>query len=124
MGFGQTLQVLELVYIYRDYPAGTPSLPVSLQQGGKSRADLWAFAALVAVDYAVDQNNNACDTGACHQRATMSDCRVTLPRAFIFKTGRRDCGGNGVLPYAAQKDESHPDPKTNGAGTIKFFKDN
>ena len=31
------------------------------QDSGKSRADLWAFAALVAVEYSMESNNMVCN---------------------------------------------------------------
>ena len=36
-------------------------LPVSLADSGKSRADLWSFAASVAVEWGVDRNNHGCE---------------------------------------------------------------
>ena len=38
-----------------------PVLPVSLADSGKSRADLWSFAASVAVEWGVDRNNHGCE---------------------------------------------------------------
>ena len=37
------------------------SLSASLQQLGKSRADLWQFAGLVALERALERANRACD---------------------------------------------------------------
>jgi hypothetical protein len=37
-----------------------PSLSVSMKESGKSRADLWAFATLIAAQMGVEQNNLAC----------------------------------------------------------------
>ena len=44
-----------------EFPATAASLATSLQQSGKSRADLWTFASAVAVEWGLDRNNNACD---------------------------------------------------------------
>ena len=38
-----------------------PSLWASLQQLGKSRADLWQFAGLVALERSLERANRACD---------------------------------------------------------------
>ena len=37
---------LEKIYIMKDWPKGSPSLPLTLKESGKSRADLWAFAGM------------------------------------------------------------------------------
>ena len=76
-----TLDVLEEIYTNRDFPKSTPVMPTSLAKGGKrrpsalhylltfsslhlllgkSRADLWAFAALVAAEWGIERNNHAC----------------------------------------------------------------
>ena len=78
-----TLDVLEEIYTNRNFPKSTPVMPTSLAEGGKrlekafspslpvniqltasllgkSRADLWAFAALVAAEWGIERNNNAC----------------------------------------------------------------
>ena len=38
-----------------------PALNVSLRASGKSRADLWAFAVITALEYAIENNDIACD---------------------------------------------------------------
>ncbi len=38
-----------------------PYLDVSLKASGKSRADLWAFAAIAAVEHGIETNNEVCD---------------------------------------------------------------
>lgn len=130
-GLGYTVQVLEAIYTDAGFPVRATALPQSLKQSGKSRADLWAFAALVAVEYSADHNNRVCRDSArfadsqCHPRDGEADCEVSLPRSFAFKTGRRDCiAPSPTLPYAASKQEVHPDPKTNGVGTVSYFRDN
>ena len=42
-------------------PSGLCSLNVSLKASGKSRADLWAFAVITALEYAIENNDIACD---------------------------------------------------------------
>ena len=39
---------------------GLPSLSISMKESGKSRADLWAFAALMAAQVGIEENNLAC----------------------------------------------------------------
>ena len=41
---------LELIYTVSDWPPGAPELAESLKNSGKSRADLWQFAANVALE--------------------------------------------------------------------------
>ena len=47
--------------VSRDLSSHAAVLPVSLADSGKSRADLWSFAASVAVEWGVDRNNHGCD---------------------------------------------------------------
>ena len=60
---------LEKIYKYIDWPFAAPlnSTTVSLYQSGKSRADLWQFAGLVALEQAIERANRACDLDY-HQR--------------------------------------------------------
>jgi len=122
-GLLPTLQVLEAVYSDRGFPKRTPLLSISLKQSGKSRADLWALAVMVAVEYSADANNRVCDdTSGCHQRHGETDCKVTLP-AFSFKSGRKDCySTNAEHLFYAQKSESHPNAQGNGDATLDFMK--
>jgi len=134
-GLQYITQVLEGIYTQADFPRRTPWMALSPQQSGKSRADLWAFAMLVATQYALDLNNEVCANpethrhwpwGQCHPREGEDDCTITAPRALIFKTGRRDCIGvkenDDDPPYATTKEESHPNPEGNGPMTVDFFK--
>ena len=61
-GLTHTADVLEEIYTNKDFPPiyGMPSLPQSMKDSGKSRADLWAFATLMAVQYGIWNNNEAC----------------------------------------------------------------
>ena len=51
---------------------------------GKSRADLWAFATLVAVEYGIETNNMVCDDAQgfglrqCHQFQGEAGCKVMV----------------------------------------------
>ena len=65
-GLLQVADILEEIYTNKDFPDlsnnnhQVPSLSVSMQESGKSRADLWAFATLIAAQMGVEQNNLAC----------------------------------------------------------------
>ena len=56
-----TARSLELIFTVPNWPPGAMVLPVSLRESGKSRADLWAFAAICAVEFGMELNNRVCD---------------------------------------------------------------
>ena len=61
--------VLALEHIYtRDYSLGDGSK--TLVEAGKSRADFWALAGIVAVDISVNKNNLACNTSTAEWTLT------------------------------------------------------
>ena len=60
-GLDKIAEKLELIYTTIDWPFQTPSLETSLFQSGKSRADLWQFAGLVALERTLERANRACD---------------------------------------------------------------
>ena len=129
-GLEWTVDVLEHVYTNPQFPKYmAPYLPVSLKDSGKSRADLWAFAALVAVEYGVETNNMVCDgtynnnpQKQCHEDLGKESCKVDFHVKLTFKTGRKDCTEFGDKPYKATKEESHPNAVGNGKMTLDFFK--
>ena len=78
-GLLQTADILEEVFTNKDFPKSTPSLDVSMKESGKSRADLWAFATLLATKYGVDQNNLACEgkgKDCGHLKILENDCLI------------------------------------------------
>ena len=107
----------------------TPTLQTSLYESGKSRADLWAFAAIAAVEFGAETNNRICDGSwdvlnygggysnkpnvntsdisvgwlngyiQCREVKGQPDCNVNFPRSFKFQTGRKDCTEFGDKPY-------------------------
>ena len=137
-GLQQT--VLALEHVYNDPSLGDGGL--SLQAGGKSRADLWALAGIVAVEFSANENNLACE-GQFQETVTFvndamgcgrkdvggQDCKIQMPN-IPFKTGRRDCRATTYPDpnydrrehFKALKDEEHPDNHGNGPKTLKFFK--
>ena len=60
-GLSNIVEHLELLYTTIDWPFQEASLDVSLQQSGKSRADLWQLAGLVALERSLERANRACD---------------------------------------------------------------
>jgi len=98
-----------------------------------SRADLWAFASMVAVEFSIEANNRVCAKpvmdgttlwSQCHPRLGELDCEVQMPRPFTFTHGRRDCTPEGTwdAPYKTSKVEVHPDPTANGEAALSYMK--
>ena len=60
-GLRPTVELLEAIYVAPDFPTNTPVLSQSLKESGKSRADLWALAGLVSVEWGCrDQQYGMC----------------------------------------------------------------
>jgi len=132
-GLEKVVKYLEKIYTKKDHPGNSPSLEVSLRESGKSRADLWAFAALMAVEFGKETTNIACIEGDSSTRINSNhlclhnfgeeSCSVTMPRPFKFQTGRADCvERDSKFGYKATKAEVHPNPVGNGRSTIEFFR--
>ena len=95
-------------------------MPASLAERGLSRADLWAFAAIVAVEWGLDRNNAACAGsdwtgptagGRCgHLRAGRPDCETHPHRPVEFLTGRADCRAGSSLERAWMTDREEIQP--------------
>ena len=83
-GLSWTVEVLEAIYTNPDFPFNmAPKLEISLKDAGKSRADLWAYAAILAVEYGVETNNIQCDDAhnndpgeQCHHQQGLPECKV------------------------------------------------
>ena len=107
----RVVENLEKIYINIDWPYTNPSLEVSLYQSGKSRADLWQFAALVALEEAVERANRACDLDY-HQRQQVrllegrKECEIKLTKPLKFMTGRKDCITQEDQPYKTNRHEA------------------
>ena len=127
-----TVAVLEYIYNDANFPLDlAPPLTVSLRDSGKSRADLWAFATMMAVEFSIESNNLYCSNNwqnnpghQCWEKLGEDDCLIDLQRGFNFKTGRKDCtefeGENET--YKSLKEENQPNPSGNGRMTVDFFK--
>ena len=143
----QTADVLEQIYTDPTFPNSTTQLDASMKSKGYSRADLWAFAAMLAVQHGIHQNNFACNTESdlgneCKQNCMhirnangegMEECMIDwqpdqISKIFQFRTGRTDCTPSEEMakwrPFFADKDEVHPNLHANGPATLKFYKDN
>ena len=60
-GLLSTADVLEEVYTNNKFPKKTKKLDgKSMKEKGYSRADLWAYATMLAVEIGVNNNNDAC----------------------------------------------------------------
>ena len=61
---GLAAVALERIYKTIDWPFAAPintDVTISLHQSGKSRADLWQFAGMVALERTIERANRACD---------------------------------------------------------------
>jgi len=142
-GLLYTADLLEQVYTNPKFPKikGGVKLKKSMKESGKSRADLWHFAALVAIHYGANNNNLACNfksPDTCgHYRYWADDCEMSLKALNSFKTGRKDCTPNhpGITTsmtgdevvkrdFFTKREEIHPNLHANGVETTKYFKDN
>ena len=128
-------RVLEILYTNARPPFSRGrkfQFKISLRDSGKSRADLWAFAGIVAMETASQINNYLCrggGTGLCPGQfdERSPPCKYTLP-TLSFKSGRRDCissctGADAFYGFCSTAEESLPDPLGNGESVTTFFKD-
>ena len=125
-GLRHTVEVLEAIYTVPSFPGRSPVLASSLKDSGKSRADVWALAAIVAVEYGIDTNNLKCQEPAtvhgCHHLQGEAGCQVKLNSSIPFRTGRADCVPTDTTrPYIASKTEVHPNAVGDGSETLDFF---
>ena len=60
-GLQTVAAALELVYTETSWPSNVRPLNVSLKDSGKSRADLWQFAGIVALEVEIERANFGCD---------------------------------------------------------------
>ena len=143
-GLNWAVAVLEAVYKDKDFPSSTglpgtknvPNLDVSLVDMAASRADLWAFAGMVAVEHFILKNHADCEAGKNGEYTTWcegsvngnwSGCEFNLEATkanMKFETGRSDCVTSRMPAYLPEGvDEVHPEVKGNGKDTTKFFRE-
>lgn len=135
-GLQYTVAVLEKLWLEPDFPENTPILPKSLKEMRLSRADLWAFASLVALNDYWLKTRSEC-SGLHGFKATCGDfpCYpAPLDNVLkMFKTGRDSCSGRAkkfskkgegdFLGYLAGKRERHPNQNDNGVDTVNYYKE-
>ena len=89
------MEVLEAMYQVKSFPRWAPTLTKSLRESGKSRADLWALAGIVAVEYGIETNNMKCrdpsSTGGCHHLQAQPGCSIMLNTTIPFRQGCYFC---------------------------------
>jgi len=131
-GLGDTVRNLERLYTETTFLGGA-SLTTSPMELGWSRADLWAFSSMMAVEFGVLANNLICDDinmhsifgspyFGCNHHIGDPDCRVEFERPFQFQTGRSDCTEHDEeFSYKATKEEKHPSAVDGGRKTIAYF---
>merc|ERR550519_313046 len=94
-GLAGTVIALEMIYTNASWPPMARPLNISLKDSGKSRADLWAFAATVALEIEIVRANYACDIDLERQQVTILEgrekCDIKLHKPLKFQYGRRDC---------------------------------
>ena len=138
-GLQFSVAVLEALYTNRDFPNlsligvnefdNEPQLDESPQELGISRADLWAFAGLVALDEFQSRTRHLCtideDAYTCKQTQCFSSFDQNQFEK-MFKTGRKDCEprfpNSPKLGYLASKVENTPNQYGNGQDSVDYFK--
>merc|ERR1711953_37652 len=86
-GLEYTVAVLEKLYTNPNFPPGAPKLSESLRSSGKSRADFWSYAAKVAVEFAVEQNNFQCEDKPAHTLGRMNPSHSLLKYVWTVRGG-------------------------------------
>ena len=119
------------MFLEKDFPKANdvPELSDSPKNLGISRADLWHFAGLIALDRAQERTHSLCSTQK--QNLTCSDfspCFSSFPLYLtrsLFKTGRTDCIPHPeALPehgFRSTGLENEPDKNGNGKQTTNWF---
>jgi len=102
----------------------------SLESRKKSRADLWAFASLLAVEEGIIRHNQAClgdrtprGFTQCVQKEGEEGCEIRPSRPFTFKTGRKDCISSHDEKYKADEIDVFPDDHLNGPMLVTYMED-
>ena len=127
-GLAGSVIALEMIYTNASWPHTARTLNVSLQESGKSRADLWAFAANIALEIEIVRANYACDVDIERQQVTILEgrekCDIKLHRPIKFQYGRKDCipEEGKDAPYKTSRHENHDNPWGHGDNVIANFK--
>ena len=91
-GLELTADMLEEIYTNKDFPKSALPLKVSLADSGKSRADLWSFAAAIGVELGIQRNNLGCDGEHVepHPRRRICSPALLLKRRRYFSPALRE----------------------------------
>ena len=127
-GMSGAVETLERVYLEKDYPENAPETAKSLKNLGISRADLWQFAANVALEGTIERSDTSCrhDYYYRQQVPLLEDekrgfaygvwkCKIKLTKPIKMQFGRSDCIATGGLdkPYQTDKEENHSNAHAN-----------
>ena len=140
-----SVRSLELIYTLTDWPPKSKALVESLRESGKSRADLWQFAANIALEKTVNTTNAYCHmpkvpTKNMGEESTAewmlsaiegeNTCEMRLETPIPFRSGRIDCIPDEnpevkwtPYPFEATKKEKHSSAYDTGANIIKNLKE-
>ena len=132
IGLEFTVAILERLYTDVDFPTlrYQKNLEKSPKDLGISRADLWAFAGLLAMDEHLQFTKSFCEHNSmlmnCGDNSTT--CYTPMHKYWkLFQTGRKDCiaadHASELQQYVASKVEAHPSHGGNGEMTVKYFRE-
>ena len=138
-GLDRLVFYLEKMYSSTDFPPGAPNLDASLKSSGKSRADLWQFAANVALERTIERSNFGCRHDFFQRQQVpllegvnagkgfaygVCKCKIKLNKPFKFQFGRKDCipSGSTEHPYITEKEENHVNPHGNADEVVADVK--
>ena len=137
-GLDRLVFYLEKMYSSTDFPPGAPNLDASLKSSGKSRADLWQFAANVALERTIERSNFGCRHDFFQRQQVpllegvnagkgfaygVWKCKIKLNKPFKFQFGRKDCIPTYMdQPYKTEKEENHANPHANADVIVSGLK--
>ena len=133
-GLQFTVAVLEKLYTEVDFPKHKMFKNFKLEKSPKdlgiSRADLWAFAGLVALDEFQQKTKSFCDWDEDGHTCGFTQCYSPFDSEkfqSMFQTGRTDCdpkaGANTKHQYLSDKKEVHPNQHGNGNDSVNYFQE-
>ena len=131
-GLQFTVAVLEKLYTEVDFPKHKMFKNFKLEKSPKdlgiSRADLWAFAGLVALDEFQQKTKSFCDWDEHGHTCGLTQCYSPFDSEkfqSMFQTGRTDCipkaGASQKHQYLSDKKEVHPNQHGNGQDSKDYF---
>ena len=127
-GMSGAVETLERVYLEKDYPENAPETTKSLKNLGISRADLWQFAANVALEGTIERSDTSCRHDYYYRQQVpllenegrgfaygVWKCKIKLNKPIKMQFGRSDCIATGGLdkPYKTDKEENHSNAHAN-----------